>query len=117
MYVRLYTGPDGESHFEDVPFAFDAPGGRGQTPAQASDGAFFNRVPAGHDSGWHTAPRRQYVVGIRGVTEITLRDGTSKRFGPGDVLLAEDLTGSGHHTNVVGDEERVSLMIPLKENG
>ena len=76
---------------------------------------FFNRSPAGQDSGWHTAPRRQYVIGIAGVTELTLRDGTSKRFGPGDVLLAEDVTGSGHHTKVVGDEDRVSLMIPLCE--
>ena len=115
MYVRLYTGPDGESHFEDLPLPFESPSGRGQTPAQDSKGLFFNRSPAGQDSGWHTAPRRQYVIGISGVTELTLRDGSSKRFGPGDVLLAEDLTGSGHHTKVVGDEDRVSLMIPLSE--
>ena len=112
MYVRIYTGPDGESHFEDVPFPFDAGTGR-QTPPQASPGAFFNRSPAGNDSGWHTAPRRQYVIGIQGVTQITLRDGTYKRFGPGDVLLAEDVTGSGHHTKVVGDEDRISLMLPI----
>ena len=115
MYVRLYTGPDGESHFEDLPLPFESPAGRGQTPAQDSQGLFFNRSPAGQDSGWHTAPRRQYVIGISGFTELTLRDGTSKRFGPGDVLLAEDLTGFGHHTKVVGDQDRVSLMIPLSD--
>ena len=113
VYVRLYTGADGLSHFEDQALPFESPAGRGTTPPQASEGLFFNRSPAGQDSGWHTAPRRQYVIGIAGVTELTLRDGTSKRFGPGDVLLAEDLTGSGHHTKVVGDEDRVSLMIPL----
>ena len=113
MYVRLYTSDDGESSFEDLDLPFDPPQGAGRTPPQSSEGLFYNRIPAGHDSGWHTAPRRQYVVGIAGTTEITLRNGRSKRFGPGDVLLAEDLTGSGHHTRVVGDEERVSLMIPL----
>jgi hypothetical protein len=116
MFVRLYTGPDGLSHFEELPLPFDAPTGRGTTPPQASPGAFFNRSPAGQDSGWHTAPRRQYVVGISGVTELTLRDGTARRFGPGDVLLAEDVTGSGHHTKVVGEQDRVSLMIPLGDD-
>jgi hypothetical protein len=115
MFVRIYTGSDGLSHFEDVAFAFDAPEGRATTPPQASDGAFFNRSPAGQDSGWHTAPRRQYVIGIQGVTQITLHDGTYKHFGPGDIILAEDLTGSGHHTKVVGDGERISLMIPLRD--
>jgi hypothetical protein len=115
QYVRIYTGPDGLSHFEDLPLPFGTPSGRGQTPAQASPGVFFNRSPSGQDSGWHTAPRRQYVIGIAGVTQITLRDGTYKRFGPGDVLLAEDVTGGGHHTKVVGDEDRVSLMVPIDD--
>jgi hypothetical protein len=113
LYVRLFTGQDGESRFETVDFPFEPSEGRGQTAAQPSEGVFYNRSPAGQDSGWHTAPRRQYVVGVAGTVEITLRDGTFKRFGPGDVLLAEDLTGSGHHTKVVGNEERISLMIPL----
>ena len=115
MYVRIFTGDDGLSRFEELALPFEPPAGRGQTPAQQTGAMFFNRSPAGQDSGWHTAPRRQYVIGIQGVTQITLRDGTYKRFGPGDVLLAEDLTGSGHHTKVVGDEARVSLMIPLAD--
>ena len=113
MFVRLYIGPDGLSHFEELPLPFGTPAGRGTTPPQASEGVFFNRSPAGQDSGWHTAPRHQYVIGIQGVTQITLRDGTYMHFGPGDVLQAEDVTGTGHHTKVVGDEDRVSLMIPL----
>jgi quercetin dioxygenase-like cupin family protein len=113
VYVRIFTGPDGLSHFEDLDLPFESPAGRGTTPPQASAGVFFNRSPAGQDSGWHTAPRRQYVIGIQGVTQITLRNGDFRRFGPGDIILAEDVTGSGHHTKVYGDEERVSLMIPL----
>jgi hypothetical protein len=44
-----------------------------------------------------------------------MRDGTSIHVGPGDVVLAEDTTGSGHHTKVVGDSERISLVIPIKD--
>ena len=114
MFVRIYTDAKGVSQFEDLVLPFEAPTGRGQTPAEATKTTmFFNRSPAGQDSGWHTAPRRQYVIGIQGHTQITLRDGTSKLFGPGDIILAEDVTGSGHHTKVFGNEERVSLMIPL----
>jgi hypothetical protein len=42
-------------------------------------------------------------------------DGTIKRIGPGDVLLAEDLTGQGHITRVVGDQQRFYAVIPLEE--
>jgi len=42
-------------------------------------------------------------------------DGTVTRLGPGDVLLAEDLTGQGHITRVVGDQPRFYAIVPLKE--
>ena len=37
------------------------------------------------------------------------------RVGPGDVLLAEDLTGQGHITRVVGTEPRFYAVVPLVE--
>ena len=37
-------------------------------------------------------------------------DGTKRRLGPGDVLVAEDLTGKGHIARGVGEEPRVSLV-------
>jgi hypothetical protein len=35
------------------------------------------------------------------------------RLGPGDTLIAEDLTGQGHVTREVGPEARVSIFVPL----
>ena len=35
------------------------------------------------------------------------------RLGPGDILIAEDLTGQGHVTREVGPEPRVSIFVPL----
>ena len=53
------------------------------------------------------------MITLQGGAEIGIGDGTVKRFGPGDVLLADDLTGRGHTTKAVGDVPRVSVAIPL----
>ena len=51
---------------------------------------------------WHQAPR-PYTV------DIEIGDGTVRRLGPGDILIAEDLTGQGHATREVRPEARVSV--------
>ena len=58
-------------------------------------------------------PRRQYSISLSGQAEIEVGDGTIARVGPGDVVLAEDLTGQGHITRVVGTEPRVYAIVPL----
>jgi hypothetical protein len=39
---------------------------------------------------------------LAGQMEIGIDDGTTRRFGPGDVVLADDLTGQGHTTRSLG---------------
>jgi len=114
MFMRIYTGEDGESHFEDLGESL-LKADFGPTKMQAAKGILFTRNQPGHMSDWHTAPRRQYVIGLSGEVEIATKDGTAYRFKPGDVLLAEDLTGRGHTTQVVGDTIRVSAMVPLED--
>ena len=109
--VRVYTGSDGESHFEDL------------TPDQFAEVA--NRLGTGpinltrrespSFTDYHNAPRRQYVVNMSGIAEFEVADGTVRRLSPGDVLIAEDLTGHGHIARSVGDEFRVSLAILLAD--
>ncbi len=84
------------------------------TSLQAAAGIVFRRAPAGHILDWHPAPRRQYVMTLSGQGEIEIGDGTVRRFGPGDVMLAEDVTGRGHITRVVGSQPRVYVTVPLK---
>ena len=114
MFVRIYTGSDAESHFEDMTAGLVG-NGTGPTDAQAAEAISFTRQKPGHFSGWHTAPRRQYVIGIAGEVEIVIGDGTCMRFKAGDVLLAEDLTGHGHTTRVIGDSMRISAIVPLRD--
>ena len=112
MYTRLYTGTDGDAHIEDL----ESPvAGGGRVPLNAGPGITFSHSPPGYFSDWHTAPRRQYIVTLSGEVEVGLKDGTTRRYGPGDVNLAEDLTGRGHTTRVVSSEPRVAIIIPLAD--
>ena len=106
---RLYTGEDGQSHLE----ALDLASHPELTAPHATAGIAFRTSEPGRFSDWHNAPRRQYVINLAGEVEIGLGDGTVHRFGPGHVTLAEDLTGKGHTTRVVGNVPRVSATIPL----
>ena len=110
MFVRLYTGDDGQSCFEDIKPEMVSMGDSSATPATGI--SFRNSLP-GEFLDWHPAPRRQYIINLEGEVEIGVGDGTIRRFGPGDVMLAEDLTGQGHTTRCVGDVPRISAAIPL----
>ena len=111
--VRMYTGADGQSHFEELELPFNPSQEAQRTDVQAALGVQFVYQPPGFVIDMHPAPRRQYVITLHGQAEIVLGDGTTRKFGPGDVLLAEDLTGGGHITRIVGDVARVSAQISL----
>ena len=118
--LRVYTGADGQSHIAEEPLALhpfvDTEGAYGEgTPLQHATGITFRVSPPGYVLSWHCAPRRQYSISLSGTAEVEVGDGTIRRLGPGDVLLAEDLTGQGHITRVVGTEPRFYAIVPLAE--
>lgn len=112
--VRLYTGQDNESHFEDIEVELDRTGRMQASELQPTQGIIFRSAPPDHLSNYHPVPKRQYVITLSGQVEIETGDGTIRRFGPGDVMLAEDTTGRGHITRVVGGQPRDYVFIPLK---
>lgn len=119
-FVHVYTGSDGQSVVEEREFEMqsfvDTEGAHGlssqvfQTP-----GITFRMYEPGYFLDFHTAPRRQYSITLTGEIEVGTPDGTIKHYGPGTVLLAEDLTGTGHSTRVVGNEPRFAIIIPLAD--
>jgi hypothetical protein len=113
--ARLYAGADGESHFEDIdiPFVPGDPGEMRSAKIKAT-GIIFRETARTFDLSWHNAPARQYVFTLQGRAEITVGDGTKRQFGPGDIMLAEDLTGRGHITRGVGSEPRISIFVTLE---
>ena len=108
MIIRLYTGGDGQAHFEDL----NVPAADTQTIAlKAGADMTFRSFPDGSFSDWHTAPRLQYVIVLSGQMEIGIGDGTKRVLNPGDILQVEDLTGQGHTTRSVGN--RITASVPL----
>jgi quercetin dioxygenase-like cupin family protein len=113
--TRLYTGPDNQTHAEEVELKF-TPG----APTEVSkmmqvNGAELHRTAGGSVEDWHRAPRRQYVITLSGRGEIEVAGGKKISVGPGSIDLVEDTTGKGHITRVIGTEDRVTLQIPLAD--
>ena len=113
MITRLYTGPDVQTHAEEIEAKFAPGGGNDVYKLMANSGAVLNRAAPGRVADWHTAPRRQYVITLSGHAEVELIDGKKIELGPGSIDLAEDLTGKGHITRTVGNEDRITISIPL----
>ena len=113
-YTRIYTGDDGESHFEDLTFEMKAGTLQGlySDPMKAKS-VIFRETDADYNLDYHTAPRRQFVINLRGSVELETGLGEKRLLGPGDILLAEDTTGRGHLSRAVNNEVRESIFIPL----
>ena len=112
--LRVYAGADGESHFEDIDIDLQESGLGGRMSALIPGaGVVFREVDGSYDLGFHNAPRRQLVVNLTGAVDIGIGDGTVRRLGAGDILLAEDLTGRGHTSRAVNGEPRRCLFIPI----
>jgi len=66
----------------------------------------------------HPAPRRQYVITLKGKLKFKVSDGRTFILEPGIILIAEDTQGAGHTWEILdGDQwERIYIPLPL-ENG
>jgi len=106
-YTRVVSTDDGGSAFEDAELPLNEQQIGALGPA---DGVAFFRFD-NFDSEPHPASEPQWVVMLRGVIEVRVSDGTSRRFGPGELVLATDTSGRGHTTLVV-DRPVEALSIP-----
>ena len=121
-FSRLYTGPDGVSHWADETLQLAARGTQGIEAMMASasigdvKGVFVARLKAGQTEDWHIAPRRQFMFCLRGLVEVTAADGQKRRLKPGEFALLEDTSGKGHITHAAGSEDHVALALPVPDN-
>ena len=116
-YTRIYADAKGESHLQDVEPEMKATD-HASTMSEmiAAKGVIFRDTRSGeYVIDWHNAPRRQFVVNLAGEVEIEVSDGEVRRFGPGSILLDEDLTGKGHISRGIGTGTRHTLFIPLAD--
>jgi quercetin dioxygenase-like cupin family protein len=117
-YKRVYSDDEGRSHLAaGVIDLKERPALTTTTPIWQSDPGqagsyYFTRLPAGWSSDWHPAPRRQFIFHVRGRVEVTTSDGV-RIAEPGDITLVEDVSGQGHKTRVVSDEDAVFMAMAL----
>jgi quercetin dioxygenase-like cupin family protein len=112
--IRIYTGKDGKSHFEEVEPQLEPRGDQSATGELIpGSGIIVRRFDPKRVNPWHNAPGHYAVFTLSGAVDIEIGDGTVRRLAPGDILIAEDLTGQGHITREVGPEPRLSVFVPL----
>lgn len=104
---RLYTGSDGNSHVVSGSVSLGK-----LANAQTIE---FSETPAHSALDWHNAPTPQYVITLAGVLEFSTVGGEMFTIHPGDVLLAEDHTGSGHKWRLINDEPWKRAYVTFKD--
>lgn len=112
--VRLFTGDDGESHFEDIDIPLEDFGPLGlMSSLHPATGIVFREVRGDYEFDFHNAPRRQYVINLDAAVEIETGGGDRRRIEAGEILLAEDTTGRGHRSLAVDGKPRRCLFVTL----
>ena len=122
-YARLYCGPDGNSHFENVTADLNKTDFAPPAPPSyiGSDFAAAKTFFGGFDATWgthdlekrlnHPTPAVQFGIVLQGVFSITVTDGETRRLPPGSVFRLEDTTPCKGHITVVGDQTGFLMFV------
>jgi hypothetical protein len=120
-YIRIYTSPDGATHFEEVEvemhettYAPPAPPLQISEPSPATAVAWVT-LPVGWFGDWHPTPRLQWWFQLSGDLEVGVSDGEVRRILAGSVVRLEDVTGRGHTTRVISDEDVVAAYAHIPD--
>ena len=105
---KMYTGPDNETHIEELSLADHPELGE----LQIIKGLQIQKNEGGRFMDFHQAPNKRWLITLSGELEIGLGDGTVHKFGAGDVRLIEDVTGHGHTTRYVTDHMSALMLLP-----
>ena len=104
---RLYTGPDGNSHV--------ARGVVSESKLVEAQSILFKETPAHSSLDWHNDPIPQYAITLAGVLEFSTVGGETFTIHPGEILVAEDHTGTGHKWRLINDEPWKRAYVIFKE--
>lgn len=93
---KLCTGADNNSHVLE--------GTIDQSMRNEVTAIHFKQTAAHSSYSWHNDPEPQYVMTLSGTLAFVTRGGEKFTLHPGEVLVAEDNTGTGHRWNLVDDQ-------------
>ena len=115
--TRIYTTEDGESHFDEL--IEDGIEFRNHVSYSRAIGAYglaFRETGVQRENepdlgDRHVAPCRQYVLFMKGRTQIEVSDGEKRLLSSGDVLLVEDTFGKGHRNRCLSREPQLWAFV------
>jgi len=118
-YIRIYTDPAGESHFDDVEveltkvnYAPPAPPMDLSSFSPALQYAFCS-FPPDWLGDWHPTPQRQIFFIFSGEIALQVSDGEVRHFGAGSFVFLEDVTGKGHVSRATSKTDVLSAVVQL----
>ncbi|WP_316832164.1 hypothetical protein [Pedobacter aquatilis] len=76
---------------------------------------FFAQTDTSLQYASHPAPRRQFVITLKGKLKFTVTSGKTFILEPGIVLIANDTKGTGHTWEIIDGTEWERIYIPLDE--
>ena len=103
--VRMWTGDDGNSLFEEgwIDLAEGVRGDSVGKPVHVRE-LSFQETRSGGSYEWHQDPVPRYVITLSGTLEFETKSGATFTIRPGDILIAQDNSGSGHKWRLIGNE-------------
>jgi len=117
--LHLFGGDDGESHLEikDLPRTGGTPGRNVQTRLYATDVEIGDALP-GDFIDFHGVSTPRFLIVLAGQLEIGLGDGSKHVLSKGDIVLANDVTGRGHTSRLIGTEplRLLTVRLPAKNS-
>ena len=106
-----------QSYWGTETFPFTSGGEIGRmTDRIPCEGVWLRWTAGSYNYKWHNAPRRQLIASLNGHVEAHVGSGGAtckgekRRFGPGELLLAEDTKGRGHCTQVARWRRKVERL-------
>lgn len=117
--LHVFGGEDGESHLEikDLPRTGGTPGRSVQTRLYATDVEIGDTLP-GDFIDFHGVSTPRLLIVLAGQLEVGLGDGTKYILSKGDIVLANDVTGRGHTSRLIGTEplRLMTVRLPAKNS-
>ena len=118
----LYADDDGDTHLREIELpALEGPGEGGVDQARmlhvpAVGLGLASLVQRAPDLELHAAPKRRFLVMMRGEHEITTSDGRSVCLVPGDCIFVDDVGSKGHYSKDTGAEPMAMAAVDVPDD-
>lgn len=115
--MHMSGAADGESHLEiiDLPLTGGGDGHSVQSRLRATDVEIGDTLP-GDFIDFHGVSTPRFLIVLAGQLEVGLGDGSKHILSKGDIVLADDVTGRGHTSRMIGTEPVRILTVRLPKD-